>query len=146
MGEFMSGIRECPQEPSQAAPEDTLFLASDGLPIFTGDVIRAPITINTELHGAWGEYAVRKAPGGYLLSYLRSEKGQILPEGYTGGYMHDVLPDGDEIDLKTLVFTRVPVRVRGWERVKGKPPEGSGRNLADATPIIPSPATRSEEG
>jgi hypothetical protein len=106
--------------------EETMFLDATGTPSRLGDVVRAPITINTDFHGSWGEYRIRKAPGGYLLSYIRSEKGQILPEGYTGGYMADCLPDEDEHDLKTLVFTQVPVQVRGWRIVAPAP--------CDATP------------
>lgn len=91
-----------------------MFLDAAGTMIRMGDVIRAPITINQKVHGTWGEYRIRKAPGGYLLSYLRSEKGQILPEGYTGGYMADCIPDEEETDLKTLVFTQVPIQISGW--------------------------------
>jgi hypothetical protein len=94
--------------------EDTMFLDKSGRPIHVDAVIRAPIDINQELHGTWGEYRVKKAPGGYILSYLRSEKGQILPEGYTGGYMHEQLSGEDEIDLKTLVFTKKPIKVSRW--------------------------------
>ena len=97
--------------------EDTLFLDCHGDPILVGDVIRAPITINQGTHGTWGEYAIRKGPGGYILSYRSSEKGPILPEGYTGGYMTECLPDEDEIDIKSLIFARVPIRVQGWVKV-----------------------------
>ncbi|CAN5571455.1 hypothetical protein BH10PSE14_BH10PSE14_06140 [soil metagenome] len=97
--------------------EATMFLDATGKEIRLGDVVRAPIDINQSLHGTWGEYRIRKAPGGYLLSYLRSEKGQILPEGYTGGYMADCIPRDDETDLKTLVFTQVPVQVSSWRIV-----------------------------
>jgi hypothetical protein len=98
--------------------EITMFRDADGDEICTGDVIRAPITINTELHGTWGDYLVEKAPGGYKLSYLRSEKGQKLPKGYTGGYMVDLLPDEDETDLKTLVFTLESIKVAGWQIIR----------------------------
>lgn len=92
-----------------------MFLDCNGVEICTGHVVRAPITGNRELHGAWADYTVEKAPGGYKLSYLRSENGDILPVGYTGGYMADTLPDSDEFDIKALVFTQVPLRVSGWE-------------------------------
>lgn len=97
--------------------EQTMFLDADEQHILLGDIIRAPITINQDIHGTWGEYRVKKAPGGYILSYLRSEKGQILPEGYTGGYMADLIPDADEVDLKTLIFTQVPIKVSSWKKV-----------------------------
>lgn len=95
--------------------EDTMFLDAGGTMIRLGDVVRAPVAINQQLHGTWAEYRIRKAPGGYLLSYIRSEKGAILPEGYTGGYMADCIPEDSETDLKTLVFTMVPIRVDGWQ-------------------------------
>lgn len=95
--------------------EETMFNDKGDVPIRVGDVVRMATTGNVELHGTWCEYRIRKAPGGYVFSYLRSEKGQILPEGYTGGYMADSLPDKDEHDIKTLVFTLKPIRVNGWQ-------------------------------
>lgn len=95
-------------------PEETMFLDVDGHHIVTGDIVRKRIEINQDLHGTWADYRVRKAPGGYVLSYLISEKGAILPEGYTAGYMADQLADEDDVDLKTLVFTLKPIRVTGW--------------------------------
>jgi hypothetical protein len=94
--------------------ERTMFLDKTGRDICVDDVVRAP-TKNLEVHGTWCKYKIKKAPGGYVMSYLTSEKGQIFPEGYTGGYMHDVLPDKDEHDTKTLIFTRVPLQVSQWE-------------------------------
>lgn len=110
------------------AREETMFLDASGEMILLGDIIRAPITINQYVHGTWGEYRIKKAPGGYLLSYLRSEKGQILPEGYTGGYMADCLPDEDEADAKTLVFTQVPIRVSGWSIIRDSDGNPEGGN------------------
>lgn len=95
--------------------EETMFNDKSGAAICVGDVVRMATTGNAELHGAWCEYRIRKAPGGYVFSYLRSENGQILPEGYTGGYMADSLPEEDEHDIKTLVFTLKPIRVNGWQ-------------------------------
>lgn len=98
--------------------EETMFLDKNGTPIMLGDIVLKPVTGNTELHGTWAKYRIRKAPGGYVFSYLISENGKILPEGYTAGYMHDQLSDEDEVDLKTLVFTLKPVKVMAWEIVK----------------------------
>lgn len=111
--------------------EETMFLDYRGGAILLGDVVRVPITINQELHGEWAYYRVRKAPGGYVFSYLRSEKGQILPEGYTAGYMHDQLTGSDEHDMKTLVFTLRPVRVSSWVIMTGA--------IKDAVLPTPSP-------
>ncbi|MES2289257.1 MAG: hypothetical protein V4530_05915 [Pseudomonadota bacterium] len=91
-----------------------MFLDATGEMIRLGDLVRAKLTINQHVHGDWADYRIRKAPGGYLLSYHRSEKGQVLPEGYTGGFMADCLPDDDERDNKSLVFATVPIPVSGW--------------------------------
>lgn len=93
-----------------------MFLASDGQPLCVGDEVRAPVSINQNVHGTWAEYEIKKAPGGYVLSYLRSEKGQVLPIGYTAGYMYETIPDDDEVDHKTLVFTQVPIQIDSWVR------------------------------
>lgn len=95
-------------------PEDTMFLDLTGKMIRTGHVIQVVLTFNNAVHGDWAWYRIEKAPGGYKLSYLKSEKGQVLPPGYTGGYMQDSLPEDEEVSLKTLVFTRVPIQVKGW--------------------------------
>lgn len=110
-------LRALSQPPANAR-EETMFLDREGEMIHVGDVIRAPVSGNVELHGTWADYTIEKAPGGYKLSYLISEKGQCLPIGYTGGYMPDVLPESDEHDLKTLVFTKKPIRVDGWEIIR----------------------------
>jgi hypothetical protein len=98
-----------------ATAEDTLFLDAEGTPIRVGDIVRAPVTINQRFHGTWADYRIRKAPGGYVMAYLRSEKGPVLPEGYTAGYMTDNIPDSDETDLKTLAFALVPIQVMAWK-------------------------------
>ncbi len=100
-----------------AVNEETMFLDRNFRPICVGHIIRAPITINQDRHGTWGEYEIVKRPGGYVMSYVRSELGEILPKGYTGGYMNDVLPEEEEKGLKELVFTQVPIKVDGWEIV-----------------------------
>lgn len=102
---------------ASAGREDTLFLASDGRPILVGDIIRAPITINQDVHGTWADYRIRKGPGGYVMSYRRSEKGEVLPPDYTGGYMADLLARDDERDIKALIFARVPIPTANWHRV-----------------------------
>jgi hypothetical protein len=95
-----------------------MFLDRSGVEIMTGHVVRAAVNVNQELHGNWADYTVEKAPGGYKLSYLRSEKGDILPKGYTAGYMADTLPEEDQRSQKVLVFTLRPVRVTGWQIVE----------------------------
>lgn len=118
---YAAGIRaltnSAPGREAEAGREDTLFLASDGQPILVGDIIRAPITINQDVHGTWADYRIRKGPGGYIMSYKRSEKGEVLPPDYTGGYMADLLARDDERDIKALIFARVPIPTANWHRV-----------------------------
>lgn len=97
--------------------EPTMFVDMDGRHIMTGDVVRRPVTGNRDLHGEWIDCRVRKAPGGYVFHYLISQKGSILPEGYTAGYMADQLEGEDETDIKTLVFALRPIRVKQWKIV-----------------------------
>lgn len=94
--------------------EETMFLDCSGIPIRVGDVVQATISINQHVHGDWVQYRVRKAPGGYVLAYHCSEKGAVLPPGYTGGFMTEVIPEDDEQDMKSLIFAVVPIQISGW--------------------------------
>jgi hypothetical protein len=85
--------------------ESTRFNDRSGLEIYLGDVVRADVKEPfTDMHGRWVEYEIVKAPGGYVLAYFRSEKGCLLPFGYTGCYMNDFETD-DLPDLKSLIFS-----------------------------------------
>lgn len=83
--------------------ESTLFADIHGREIMVGDRVRLSTEINVEVHGKWVDYTVIKRPGGYALSYLISEKGQILPVGYSGNYMPDIALGGGNTDLKHLL-------------------------------------------
>lgn len=102
--------------------ESTMLCDETGAEIFTGNTIRTAVTGNTDLHGDWAEYLVSKGPGGYVLRYLRSARGRVLPEGYTGNYMADSFPPGNEFDLKQLVFALSTIRITGW-RITATAPE-----------------------
>jgi hypothetical protein len=93
----------------------TMFLDKRRVEIRVNDIVRMPVTGNTELHGQWAEHRVRLVPGGFAFGYIRSENGAMLPPDYTGGYMADSLADEDERDLKALVFATRPLPVEGWE-------------------------------
>jgi hypothetical protein len=91
--------------------ERTMILDTKGRMICVGDIIRHPVQEPfQEMHGSWGEYVIEKAPGGYRMSYWQSEKGKVLPRGYTGGYMHEFVMDHECKNLKEMVFALVPVR------------------------------------
>lgn len=98
-----------PDSKGMSERERTMFADKDGRELFLGDVVRAEIESPFQTtHGTWAEYEITKAAGGYILSYVRSEKGCILPFGYTAQFMnqyeHDDLPD-----LKMLLWTDEPI-------------------------------------
>lgn len=61
----------------------------NGKEIYEGDILKIPVDINDELHGSNTLHEVKFKNGVYITSYLISEKGHILPEGYTAGFLLD---------------------------------------------------------
>jgi hypothetical protein len=57
---------------------------SHGTPIVIGDLVRKNTDCNQDLHGEWTDYRVSLRGMVPVLLYVRSQKGQILPGGYTG--------------------------------------------------------------
>lgn len=49
-----------------------------------GDLVRINCTVNQEIHGEFACYRVQMVGGVPVLLYEVSEKGQIIPKGYTG--------------------------------------------------------------
>lgn len=101
-----------PSETGTTTPrERTMMADKDGCELFLGDVVRAPVAEAFRefgVHGDWAEYEITKAPGGYALSYLRSQKGTVLPFGYLCCFMTEF--DSDELpDLKRIMFAREPI-------------------------------------
>jgi len=92
--------------------ERTMFADKNGRELMLGDTVRADVDEACRefgVHGDWSEYEITKAPGGYALSYLRSEKGAVLPYGYLACFMADF--NGKELpDMKRLMFARDPIR------------------------------------
>lgn len=89
--------------------ESTGFADQVGFEIYLGDVVRANIEKPfQELHGAWADYEITKAAGGYVLSYIRSEKGCQLPFGYTATFMNQFALD-ELPDLKQLIWSKHPI-------------------------------------
>jgi uncharacterized phage protein (TIGR01671 family) len=72
--------------------------------IFEGDVLKVPVDINQEVHGNYSIHEVIIKKGIIITSYLKSEKGQILPKGYTAGF----LLDSYNFDNKTFLFNDNP--------------------------------------
>lgn len=96
---------------SKKAREDTMLLDANGQMIHVGDMVRLAVDNPFgEVHGEWCDYTVEKCPAGYRLSYFVSELGQKLPVGYTAGFMSDYIMEQVGIDMKTVVFSQVPLR------------------------------------
>ena len=95
-----------------ASRERTMMADRNGRELFLGDVVRADVDEpfrSIGPHGDWSEYEITKSPGGYALSYLRSEKGAVLPYGYLCCGMTEF--GGDDLPgMKDLMFARKPVR------------------------------------
>lgn len=90
--------------------EFTLFTDKNGVELFLGDVVRHETKEPfSDMHGSWVEYEIVKAPGGYVLAYFRSEKGCVLPFGYTACYMNDFETD-DLPDLKSMIFSTKSIK------------------------------------
>jgi uncharacterized phage protein (TIGR01671 family) len=71
----------------------------DGKDIYEGDILKRP-SINNEVHGDYSYQEVVFRNGTWIVQYLRSEKGKILPRGYTAGELIDCY----EYDQENLVF------------------------------------------
>lgn len=91
--------------------ERTMMADKSGRELFLGDVVRAAVDEAFRefgIHGEWAEYEIVKAPGGYAISYLRSEKGAVLPFGYLCCFMTEF--GKDELpDMKRIMFAREPI-------------------------------------
>ncbi len=72
---------------------------SNGVEFRVGSIVRRDMTNNSEIHGDWVDYEVKLQGTVPLLSYLKSEKGQINPVGYTVGFL------SNEYDHKEFLFS-----------------------------------------
>ncbi|MCA9037380.1 MAG: hypothetical protein KDA91_19725 [Planctomycetaceae bacterium] len=72
---------------------------TDGRGITIGTIVRKKVNINNDVHGTWAEYEVKQQGMTPILSYHRSEKGQVLPQGYTASLL------ADEYDQKMFLFS-----------------------------------------
>ena len=62
---------------------------SNGKMICIGDKVRTVVTCNNEFHGEWAIYEVMQRGIVPVLMYVTSEKGDVLPRGYTGCALSD---------------------------------------------------------
>ena len=84
---------------------------SDGRGLTIGTVVRKAVTANTDAHGKWAEYEIKRQGMTPILSYKRSEKGQVLPEGYLASLL------ADEYDSKMFLFTNKLADLRPEQRM-----------------------------
>lgn len=90
--------------------ETTGFVDRNGEELFLGDVVRTEVEEPfREAHGAWADYEITKAAGGYVLSYVQSETGCILPFGYTATFLNQFAIN-DLPDLKMLLWSKKPIK------------------------------------
>ena len=89
----------------------TGFCDSAGKPIHVGDIVRREVTGNIDFHGKWSDYKITQQGIAPLLSYVASESGQVLPEGYTGCWLTSCY------DNKLAWFSVQPNRLKPIERM-----------------------------
>ena len=82
---------------------------SSGLELKLGSVVRRKSEINKEMHGEWVDYEVTLQGTVPLLTYLRSQKGDVLPKGYTASCLSDFY------NLKMFVFSKKSLNLRPEE-------------------------------
>ncbi|MFS0864112.1 YopX family protein [Fredinandcohnia sp. 179-A 10B2 NHS] len=76
----------------------------NGKEIYEGDILKVPVDINQEMHGNYSLHEVIIKKGVIITSYLISDKGKVLPRGYTAGF----LLDSFDFDNKTFLFSDNP--------------------------------------
>jgi len=88
---------------------ETGLCDSNGDQIKIGDKLKQPVTINDGLHGKWAVYEVKQRGMTPIISYLYSEKGEILPAGYLASPLCDLY------DGKMFCFARDVMTLRPSE-------------------------------
>lgn len=91
--------------------EHTGLYDSDGRGIVIGSVVRKRVTLNQEFHGTWADYEVIKRGMTPVLSYLRSEHGEKLPQGYIAS------PLSECYDQKLFLFATKLEDIRPVDRL-----------------------------
>lgn len=71
-----------------------------GVEFKVGSVVRGKCEFNFDVHGPWVDYEIKLQGIIPILSYLKSEKGQVLPEGHSASCLSDIY------DLERFVFSK----------------------------------------
>ena len=71
---------------------------SEGVMIHVGQTVRQKGTCNTDMHGNWALYKIITRGMVPVMSYLYSENGDVLPEGYLACLL------SDKYDRKIFLF------------------------------------------
>ena len=85
---------------------------SDGNEFKVGSIIRRTPEISSDTHGSWVEYRITVQGTTPLMIYNKSEKGDILPKGYTASCLSDLY------DLVMFVFTKNSMSLRPEECIR----------------------------
>jgi hypothetical protein len=83
---------------------------SNGVEFKSGSVVRSG-TCNEDFHGCWVDYEIKLQGTTPLMVYLRSEKGILLPKGYTG------CPLSNFYDVEMFVFAKDSMSLRPDENL-----------------------------
>jgi len=85
----------------------------NGKEIFEGDIVKVPVEINKENFGEWSYREIKFNNGGFLSSYLCSEKGQVIPRGYTASF----LSEEPDLNMKVMLWGEEPYQIDQFEIV-----------------------------
>jgi len=82
----------------------TGICGKNGKPIFEGDLIKFPITINQYTHGDWQICKVIKRNGIFMTSFIRSQKIDKFPQNYMVGTLFEVINQNEDFRLISKKF------------------------------------------
>lgn len=79
---------------------------SDGKNLYWDCLIRMKVDVGKDIHGEWAEYILKEKRGFPVLVYKKSQKGQVLPDGYLSALLSNFY------DEKMLVFATEDVPLK----------------------------------